>query len=180
MGNESNFQRYSPLWFYQQSLWQTTHSPAPRRWISPSRGDHWWPTRSNIRHLKITQKRNIPGAPLWHYIYKQRGKLKLRLFVCTRNSFHGGCHCGLGMVGAFLAIAFLVPPPSKRDWNKYINSLSDQISQWFYSTGKQSRYLIKRKQCDLPQKKTEGEISLLLLRVDGCHQHWKRCGWRPA
>lgn len=34
----------------------------------------------------------------------------------TRDSFHGACHCGLGIVGAFLiSEEFLVPPPSMSD-----------------------------------------------------------------
>lgn len=39
--------------------------------------------------------------------------------ICTRNSFHGGCHCGLGTVGALLTSEeFLVPPPSMIDLRK--------------------------------------------------------------
>lgn len=63
-------------------------------------------------------------ASVWHhrvkYLYKQRKiQHKLERFkqsVVTRNSFHGGCHWGLGMVGAFLTSEeFLVPPPSMSD-----------------------------------------------------------------
>lgn len=46
------FNVYSPLWFYQQTPWQTTDSQAPQRWTSPSRDDHWWPGRLSTLLLK--------------------------------------------------------------------------------------------------------------------------------
>lgn len=38
----------------------------------------------------------------------------------TRNSFHGGCHCGFGIVGTFLTSEFLVVPPSMIDYKVQI------------------------------------------------------------
>lgn len=74
-----------------------------------------------------------------HGLHLGRRRVKFKVFVATRNSFHGGCHWGFGMVGAFLASAeFLVPPPSNSDWNKLNNSLSAlHLPQGLHSTCKQ-------------------------------------------